>query len=119
MVSLSNRPECKNGFPLEISLKGGIEDSTKLLEIEFSPDQIRCILDKLDWSVLVESASQCGLDLPPRYTEQDVNNDIFLRGVHDAVIRFQIMEADLVCPRCNFRYSVSKGIANMLNVQQQ
>lgn len=83
----SNKSECKNGFPLQIYLNGSIEESTKVLDIEFNPDQIKQIIRKVDWDVLVKCASQFGMNLPLSYSERDFNDEIFLYAVHDAVLK--------------------------------
>ncbi|WRK31033.1 Trm112p-like protein, partial [Cryptosporidium parvum] len=113
-ILICNRSECRNGFPLEISLNGSVEESTKMLDVEFNIEQIKQIIKKVDWGVLVKSASQFGLSLPLSYSEQDFDDEVFLCAVHDAILRFQIMEAELICPICNHRYIVSKGVPDMI-----
>ncbi|TRY52856.1 Trm112p-like protein [Cryptosporidium tyzzeri] len=85
-----------------------------MLDVEFNTEQIKQIIKKVDWGVLVKSASQFGLSLPLSYSEQDFDDEVFLCAVHDAILRFQIMEAELICPICNHRYIVSKGVPNMI-----
>lgn len=58
-----------------------------MLDIEFNVEQIKHILKKVDWDVLVKSASQFGMSLPLSYSEQDFKDEIFLFAVHDAVLR--------------------------------
>ncbi|OII71813.1 uncharacterized protein cubi_00621 [Cryptosporidium ubiquitum] len=81
-----------------------------MLDIEFNAEQIRHIVKKVDWDVLVKSASQFGISLPLSYSEQDFDDEIFLCVVHDAILR-----AKLICPQCSHKYLVSKGIPNMIS----
>ncbi|KAJ1609307.1 hypothetical protein OJ253_1599 [Cryptosporidium canis] len=93
LVPCSNRSECKNGFPLQIYLSGDLEQSTKTLDIEFNPEQIRQIIRKVDWDVLVKCASQFGMSLPLSYSEEDLDDDIFLCAVHDAVLKVRFFSS--------------------------
>lgn len=86
-------PECKNGFPLQIYLNGSIEESTKVLDIEFNPEQIKQIVRKVDWDVLVKFASQFGMNLPLSYSEQDFNDENFLYAVHDVALKVSFFKS--------------------------
>ncbi|KAH7648591.1 hypothetical protein RS030_111790 [Cryptosporidium xiaoi] len=110
---MCNRPECKNGFPLRITLNGTLEESTKYIETEQNNEQIQCLIDRIDWDVFVRTASDFGIELPICFSEQDKKDDMFLTAVHDALMK--IMEGKLTCPVCKFEYNISKGIPNMLH----
>lgn len=87
----SNRPECKNGFPLKIILDDKAQEAVKYVDAKFSPEQVKMVLGKLDWNILVQTASQLGLDLPPSYSERDKDDEIFLNAVHEAVIKVSFL----------------------------
>ncbi|EEA07558.1 Trm112p-like domain-containing protein [Cryptosporidium muris RN66] len=114
-ILMCNRKCCKNGFPLEIKLRGDKEEATSQLDTYFSREQIQSMLEKLDWEVLVSTAAKFDIELPISYNLEDKNDDIFLKAVHNAIMNFQILEADLICPICNHKYTVSKGVPNMLD----
>ena len=112
-----NRKQCGGGFPFKIALKADSDDapSTKTEESELNADFIRAMLQKIEWTALVETARSVGLDrLPPNYDESDLNDVNFLKAVNDVISDFHILEAELVCPKCERRFPVNKGIPNML-----
>mmetsp|Transcript_8453 Transcript_8453/g.9313 ORF Transcript_8453/g.9313 Transcript_8453/m.9313 type:complete len:168 (-) Transcript_8453:52-555(-) len=136
-LMMCNRKQCSGGYPLRICPKEAKEDvgmrdsdesseeetvqqerpAFKVEESEFNPDFIRHMLDKLEWDALIASIPQCqGLTqtLPPSYTQADKDDENFLKAVHDVIVDYHILEADLKCPKCDRVYPITKGIPNML-----
>ncbi|EER16143.1 Protein trm112, putative [Perkinsus marinus ATCC 50983] len=134
---MCNRKQCSGGYPLricpkekgDVGMKDSLDESSpepeepqerpafKVEESEFNPDFIRHMLDKLEWDALVATLPQCeGLtqSLPPSYTDSDKEDENFLKAVHDVIIDYHILEADLKCPKCDRVYPITKGIPNML-----
>ena len=107
---MCNRKQCSGGFPLSI-----VATETKLTESEFNPAQIRSLLSRIEYEALVQAASSVGMAmLPPSYSPSDLEDEMFLKAVHDVIMDFHVEEGDLVCPKCDRKFPVSMGIPNML-----
>jgi multifunctional methyltransferase subunit TRM112 len=107
---MCNRKQCSGGFPLNI-----IARETKVSESEFKPEQIRSMLARIEYDALVSAATSVGLaSLPPSYTKSDLEDEMFLRAVHDVIMDFHVDEGELVCPKCERKFPISMGIPNML-----
>ena len=88
---------------------------TKVVASEFNPNHIKSMLSRIEYEALVSSANSVGLStLPPSYSESDLEDEMFLRAVHDVIMDFHVEEGDLVCPKCERKFPVSMGIPNML-----
>lgn len=109
-MMMCNRKQCSGGFPLVI-----VARETKLSESECNADHIRSMLSRIEYEALVSAATSVGIaSLPPTYTRSDLEDDMFLRAVHDAIMDFHVEEGDLVCPKCERKFPISMGIPNML-----
>ena len=106
-----NRKGCTGGFPLKVNAS-----STELQESEFNPDFIRAMLSKLEYSALVETAQSLDVNLlPPCFDiTTDLQDENFLKAVHDTISDFHVLEGSLVCPSCAREFPITKGIPNML-----
>ena len=112
-----NRKQCSGGFPFRVVLKEDTEEApaTKTEPSEVNPEFIKAMLQKIEWSALVETAKSVGLDmLPPSYDVSDLYDPNFIQAVHDVLSDFHIMEADMICPKCARKFPINKGIPNML-----
>ena len=75
------------------------------------------MLDKIEYSALVEGAAALGCtDLPP---VADVDaamkaDEVFLRKVHHALLDIHLMDGRLLCPETGRPFVVKDGIPNML-----
>ena len=107
---MCNRKQCSGGFPLKV-----VARETKLGESEFNADHIRSMLTRIEYEALVATAVSVGMaNLPPSYTSSDLDDDMFLRAVHDVIMDFHVEEGELVCPKCERKFPISMGIPNML-----
>lgn len=85
---------------------------TRLIETEYNAEFVQRILPKMDWPVLKEAASHLGLDVPaepPKETDNDA-----LKKVHHALVEFEIVQGELICPETGRKFPISQGIPNML-----
>lgn len=109
-MMMCNRKQCSGGFPLGI-----VARETKVSESEFNGDHIRSMLSRIEYEALVSAATSVGMaSLPPTYTKSDMEDEMFLRAVHDAIMDFHVEEGELVCPKCERKFPISMGIPNML-----
>lgn len=107
---MCNRKQCSGGFPLRI-----VARETKVTESEFNAAHIRSMLNRIEYSALLEAAGSVGMaTLPPTFSPSDLEDDMFLRAVHEVIMDFHVEEGDLVCPKCERKFPVSMGIPNML-----
>ena len=107
---MCNRKQCSGGFPLRIEAK-----ETQVTESDFNAEHIRSMLSRIEYEALVSTAASVGMPmLPPTYSPSDLEDEMFLKAVHDVIMDFHVMEGDLVCPKCERKFPVSMGIPNML-----
>ncbi|XP_021922911.1 multifunctional methyltransferase subunit TRM112-like protein isoform X1 [Zootermopsis nevadensis] len=88
----------------------------KVLETEFNSEFVSRIIPKLDWDTLWNAADSIGHagDLP-RAVCDDYENDVeFLKKVHHVLVEVEVIEGELVCPESGRKFSINKGIPNML-----
>ena len=109
-LMMCNRKQCSGGFPLRIVVR-----ESNSTETEFNPEQIKSMLSRIEYEALVSSANSVGMtSLPPTYTAADLEDEMFLKAVHDVIMDFHIQEGDLICPKCERKFPVTMGIPNML-----
>ncbi len=73
------------------------------------------MLSRIEYDALVATANSLGLSsLPPTYTQADLEDEMFLKAVHEVIMDFQVEEGDLICPKCERKFPVTMGIPNML-----
>jgi multifunctional methyltransferase subunit TRM112 len=88
---------------------------TEIIESEFDPKFIVSMLPKLDYQMLFSTSEALGLYLiPSSYTPADLEDQNFLKAVHDLICDFHIIEGSLECPKCQRVFPIHKGIPNML-----
>ncbi len=106
-----NRKGCVGGFPLKVQAT-----ATSVEESEFNADFVRAMLSKLEYQALVETAQSLDVNLlPPSFDElADLEDENFLKAVHDVISDFHVLEGSLLCPSCSRQFPISKGIPNML-----
>eukprot|EP01056_Protomagalhaensia_sp_Gyna25_P002276 Protomagalhaensia_sp_Gyna_25__2275@NODE_2243_length_1197_cov_16_398100_g1859_i0_p2_GENE_NODE_2243_length_1197_cov_16_398100_g1859_i0NODE_2243_length_1197_cov_16_398100_g1859_i0_p2_ORF_typecomplete_len148_score28_59Trm112p/PF03966_16/7_2e19zf_C2H2_10/PF18414_1/0_12Zn_Tnp_IS1/PF03811_13/0_14zinc_ribbon_4/PF13717_6/0_14_NODE_2243_length_1197_cov_16_398100_g1859_i025468 len=96
----------------EVELQG--LKAHEILEAEMNPVFVKNMLTKLDYPVLVDTASQLGMQLPPKYEEPDLSDERFLQLVHHAINEFHVLEGFLTCPKCQQQFVVRDGIPDMV-----
>lgn len=107
---MCNRKQCSGGFPLTIDSR-----ETKVTETEFNPVHVKSMLSRIEYEALVSAANSVGMNmLPPSYSESDLEDEMFLKALHDVIMDFHIEEGDLICPKCERKFPISMGIPNML-----
>ncbi|CAL1375290.1 unnamed protein product [Linum trigynum] len=106
----SNIKGVVNGFPLRIEAEKVIHK-----EVDLNPDFLRNIFSKIEWRALSDAARSLGYaELPEEAEESMLDSDEFLGKFHHALLEIHLEEGALVCPETGRKFSVSKGIPNML-----
>eukprot|EP00968_Pinguiococcus_pyrenoidosus_P024747 scaffold5022_cov224-Pinguiococcus_pyrenoidosus.AAC.1 len=71
-----------DGYPLAIEAA-----EVEVVEADFNPEFIENVLDKLEWTVLVEAARTLGVtDLPEELSDEDRGNPEVLQRIHHALL---------------------------------
>eukprot|EP00271_Cylindrocystis_brebissonii_P015544 TRINITY_DN38465_c0_g1_i1.p1 TRINITY_DN38465_c0_g1~~TRINITY_DN38465_c0_g1_i1.p1 ORF type:complete len:123 (+),score=24.00 TRINITY_DN38465_c0_g1_i1:295-663(+) len=100
----------KNGYPLKIE---AIQLEER--ETELNPEFLQKMYPKLEWKALREAALAVGVEgLPETVEPAMLEDDVFLKLFHHALLEVHLEEGALICPETGRRFPVSKGIPNML-----
>ncbi|CAG9460865.1 unnamed protein product [Pedinophyceae sp. YPF-701] len=111
---LHNLLECnikgvENGYPLKIEAR-----KVEVKEADFQADFLKRMLQRLDWSALVQGAKAMGVpDLPEQYRPEMADDEAFLRALHHALLEVHLEEGALICPESGRRFEVKDGVPNM------
>nr|CAG4637538.1 EOG090X0LTV [Ceriodaphnia reticulata]SVE73345.1 EOG090X0LTV [Ceriodaphnia reticulata] len=99
------------GYPLGILAK-----EVKVVEVEFNPEFISRMIQKVDWPALCKAAENVGHmnELPPTLVDDYENNEEFLKKAHHFLMEIEVINGDLVCPETGRKFPVTDGIPNML-----
>ncbi|XP_067942461.1 uncharacterized protein [Watersipora subatra] len=108
----------KNGYPLKISAT-----EVQEVEVDFNPDFIRRQLQKLNWSVIREAASQLepikDVELPEALTDDMKEDEEMLKTIHHVLLEVEVIEGALICPETGREFPINKGIPNMLLTDEE
>eukprot|EP00049_Salpingoeca_infusionum_P022800 m.8849 g.8849 ORF g.8849 m.8849 type:complete len:124 (+) comp5403_c0_seq1:105-476(+) len=104
------------GYPL------GIEVSqVESRDVEFNPEFLVRMVDRLDWSVLYAAASALGVaeGLPDSRPPHVESQEDVLRALHHALMEIEIIEGQLICPDTGRKFPIKRGIPNMLVTEDE
>ncbi|KAL3694775.1 hypothetical protein R1sor_008426 [Riccia sorocarpa] len=103
------------GFPLSIEVQ---KLDTK--ETDFNPDFLRNIIPKLEWKAFHDAAVSVGLnDIPEQVDPVMLEYTEFLQKFHHALLEVHLEEGALICPETGRRFPVTKGVPNMLLLEDE
>jgi multifunctional methyltransferase subunit TRM112 len=102
------------GFPLRITAtEVEVKDSCPFDERRLV--FVEGLLSTLDWSALIEAASQLGIPtLPPVLTEDLAEDPEFLEALHHVLMNVHLIQGILTCPATGREFPVRDGIPNMV-----
>merc|ERR1740130_412731 len=96
-------------YPLKI-----VPTNIERTETEFNRDFIVNMIPKLEWSVLVQAATDVGAGgLPEAIPENADEDEGFLQMLHSVLLDTHVKEGELLS-QCGRRYPIEDAIANML-----
>lgn len=99
-----------NGYPFKIEA-AKVEEA----DIDFDANFLRNIWPRIEWPALREAAETLGMTgLPEQVTPEMLQEDDFLQQFHHALMEIALIEGALICPETGRRFTVSKGIPNLL-----
>ncbi|GAB1607807.1 multifunctional methyltransferase subunit TRM112-like protein [Argonauta hians] len=104
------------GYPLGITPK-----KLDIKETEFNKEFICRMITKVDWPALCSAVTDVGHPdcIPAAVVENYENNEEFLKKVHHALLEIEVEEGDLVCPETGRKFTIRKGIPNMLLTEDE
>ena len=89
--------------------------------IEFNPEFLLNILERVDWNAVLTVAADLGNNaLPPNkpnfpnLEELNENNLAVLKDLHSLLIQTSIMEGEMKCKNCGHIYYIKNSIPNLL-----
>lgn len=98
---MCNLPKCR---PKELPLKLIVQQS-EVREQEFDSELVKKTLERMNWSHLITTAKGLGENqLPEQLDVQLMENEEFLRKMHNILFQFQVLEGALVCVECDRHY---------------
>lgn len=106
-------------YPLLISLlPPSLDDSLERVvhkEQEFNEPFIRNQLHKIEWTVLIQAAKECGVEheLPEERPEAPYSESL-LREIHRLLLETYVINGSMQCKSCKHVFPIKQGIPNML-----
>ncbi|CAB4255434.1 similar to Saccharomyces cerevisiae YNR046W TRM112 Subunit of tRNA methyltransferase (MTase) complexes in combination with Trm9p and Trm11p [Maudiozyma barnettii] len=89
--------------------------------IEFNPEFLVNVLDRVEWPAVLQVASDLGnTSLPPNKPVFEDNNALteddmaILRDLHTLLIQTSIVEGEMKCKNCGHTYYIKNSIPNLL-----
>ncbi|CEP61083.1 RNA methylation protein TRM112 LALA0_S02e06348g [Lachancea lanzarotensis] len=88
--------------------------------LEFNPEFLLRIIDRVDWPAIVSVASDLGnTTLPPtkpEFANEELSEEdmIILRDLHTLLIQTNIVEGQMMCRNCGHIYYIKNSIPNLL-----
>lgn len=111
MLSCS-RKDCRQSgkdYPLGVQVT-----SSAPVERELNTEFLQNIVGRIDYAVLVSTAGQLGITLPPSLPDGWVDDEALVSTLHTALLGMDIIEGSLHCQGCSRTYFIRHGVANML-----
>mmetsp|Transcript_5935 Transcript_5935/g.8391 ORF Transcript_5935/g.8391 Transcript_5935/m.8391 type:complete len:137 (-) Transcript_5935:199-609(-) len=111
------------GFPLkitatEVRVDESISDDNNTEENQIA--FVKGILGMLDWSTLVQGASDLGLNtLPPTLTEELAEDPVFLKALYHVLMNVHLVKGVLTCPKTGKEFPVTNGIPHMMLEEEE
>lgn len=69
----------------------------------------------MNWPHLLLTAKEMGEEnLPAQIDESLLQNEEFLKKMHNILFQFHVIEGALICPECKRHYEIKNGIPNLL-----
>ena len=90
-------------------------DKSEIVPAEFNAQTIKELLKKLNYPILLQTASDLNeKSLPPVLEDPFFEDESFLRKIHNILFQFHVIEGQLVCSECKRVYPIKNGIPNLL-----
>lgn len=89
------------------------------LEMEYNPEFITHIIERLNWEGILKVAQDLGnTSLPPLKPENldpiMEDDQVILKDLHNLLVETQIVEGKMICNNCHHIYYIKNSIPNFL-----
>jgi len=103
------------GFPLKITaVEIRVDEPDPEEDLDRQVVFVQSIMSILDWSALVQAATEMGLStLPPKLTEDMAKDEHFLRALYHILLKVHLVKGMLTCPTTGREFPVTNGIAKL------
>ncbi len=100
----------KDGYPLRLEIH-----EMEVRESEVNLGFIKSLIPGLDWSAVLIAAEAVGLQgMPAHFNAAILEDEAFLRAVHNLLLDVHVQTGWLVCPDTGTRYPIANGLPNMM-----
>lgn len=88
-------------------------------EMEFNPEFIIHIIERLNWDGILKVAADLGNTSLPQSKPDNLDSimeedQVVLKDLHNLLIETQIIEGKMICNNCNHIYYIKNSIPNFL-----
>lgn len=88
-------------------------------ELEYNPEFIVHMLDRLEWAAVVQVARDLGNESLPAIKPENLDpimedDQVVLRDLHTLLVETQIIEGKMTCRSCQHVYFIKNSIPNFL-----
>jgi len=98
------------GCPLKLEI-----DEMEVRESEVNLTFIKALIPGLDWEGVLVAAAAVGLQgMPAKFNAAVLEDESFLRAVHNLLLDIHVQKGSLVCPDTGTRYPITDGLPNMM-----
>ena len=86
----------------------------KITPVDFNGGFVRRILQRVNYEVLRNAASEIGKsdDLPVEIP-QNITDDDLLKKIHHVLLEIDVINGELICPESGRKFTITNGIPNM------
>lgn len=99
----------RDGFPLKLEI-----DEMEVRESEVNLSFVKDLIPGLDWNGVLVVAAAVGLQgMPAKFNKAILEDESFLKAVHNLLLDIHIQRGTLVCPDTGTRYPILDGLPNM------
>ena len=122
--SMRNNTKDANGkgYPLKITaVEVKVVDHPDAMAVgDRELDFVRRLLPTLEWSALVQAASDLGINtLPPILTEELAQDPAFLGALYHILMNVHLEAGMLTCPVTGREFPVNDGVPNMILEEEE
>ncbi|KAL0219917.1 hypothetical protein P9112_005570 [Eukaryota sp. TZLM1-RC] len=104
------KPRCPSAYPLSLSVI-----SHEVTEHPFDRDLLKNLMQKIDYPVLLSSASFLDVSLPESLPPSFLEDEDLCRQLHRILNEVDIVEGTLTCSGCQRVYPIKETVCSFVN----
>ncbi|GMH50271.1 hypothetical protein TL16_g08095 [Triparma laevis f. inornata] len=110
-----NTSSATTGYPLKIT-----PTEIRITDDEYNETFVKHVMQNVNWPVLVQAASQCGITtLPPTLPPSLTTDPSFLRALHHVLVNVNIVSGVLKCPDTGREFGVKDGVCDFMLEEEE